>query len=126
MITTRQHQAHVLASILLGLLIALCVSWEMWLAPLRPGGSWMAFKVLPLLFPLRGVIRKDNYTMQWTSMLIWLYFTEGCVRAYSDKSHISAACDGLEIILSLFYFASILVYLRPFKQAAKQHKLQNG
>ncbi|MBC3862325.1 DUF2069 domain-containing protein [Undibacterium jejuense] len=126
MITTRQQHAHFLACIILGLLIVLCISWEMWVAPLRTGGSWMALKVLPLVLPLRGVIRKDNYTMQWTSMLIWLYFTEGCVRAYSDKTSISAACASLEIFLSVCYFAAILVYLRPFKQAAKQRKIQNG
>ncbi|MFZ6861162.1 DUF2069 domain-containing protein [Undibacterium sp. Ji67W] len=126
MITARQQQTHFLACILLGLLIALCISWEIWLAPLRPGGSWMALKVLPLFLPLRGVMRKDNYTMQWTSMLIWLYFTEGCVRAYSDKAGASAAYASLEVFLSLCYFAAILVYLRPFKQAAKQRKMQNG
>ena len=31
------------------LLIALCIAWETVLAPLRPGGSWLVLKVLPLL-----------------------------------------------------------------------------
>ena len=26
---------------------------QLWLAPLRPGGSWLVLKVLPLLLPLR-------------------------------------------------------------------------
>ncbi|MGZ5859133.1 MAG: DUF2069 domain-containing protein, partial [Burkholderiaceae bacterium] len=62
-------------------LIALCVAWELVLAPLRPGGSWMVLKVLPLLVPLRGVLKRDVYTLQWTSMLILIYFAEGIVRA---------------------------------------------
>ena len=118
----RQQQAHRYACIALCSLIILCILWEWWLAPLRPGGSWMVLKVLPLLLPLRGVLRKDNYTMQWTSMLIWLYFTEGCVRLYSDKVTLSAICAGLETILSLLYFVAILIYLRPLKQAAKARK----
>lgn len=121
----RQQKSHWLACTTLLLLIGLCILWEMWLAPLRPGGSWMVLKVLPLLLPLRGIIRHDNYTMQWTSMLIWLYFTEGCVRAYSDKASLSAICAGFEIIFSLVYFATILIYLRPLKQAAKARKKAN-
>ena len=58
-------------------LIALCVAWEMVLAPLRPGGSWLVLKVIPLLLPLRGVLKRDIYTLQWSSMLILLYFAEG-------------------------------------------------
>ena len=68
-----------IAALSLVLLIALCVAWELWLAPLRPGGSWLVLKVIPLLLPLRGVLKGDNYTMQWSTLLIWLYFTEGAV-----------------------------------------------
>ena len=32
-------------------LIALCLAWELVLAPLRPGGSWLALKALPLCIP---------------------------------------------------------------------------
>jgi uncharacterized membrane protein len=66
-------------------LIVLCVAWELALAPLRPGGSWMVLKVVPLLLPLRGVLKRNIYTMQWSSMLILLYFAEGIVRATSDQ-----------------------------------------
>ena len=40
-------------------LILLGLAWELVLAPLRPGGSWMVLKVLPLLLPLRGVLKRD-------------------------------------------------------------------
>jgi len=119
---TRQILFHRLACVSLLLLILLCILWELWLAPLRAGGTVLALKALPLLVPLRGVLRKDNYTMQWTSMLIWLYFTEGVVRAYSDKVQVSAYLAMIEILLSLLYFIAILGYLRPIKKAAKALK----
>lgn len=100
-------------------LIFLCVAWELVLAPLRPGGSWLVLKVLPLLLPLRGVLKRDLYTMQWSSMLILLYFTEGVVRATSDKG-MSAMLGGIEVALTCAFFLCTLLYLRPYKRAAKQ------
>ena len=63
---------------LLGL-IALGLAWELWLAP--TGGRWLAFKVLPLVWPLAGLLKHRLYTYRWVSLLVWLYFTEGIVRA---------------------------------------------
>src|SRR5215210_6953983 len=89
-------------------LIALCVAWELVLAPLRPGGSWMVLKAIPLLVPLRGVLKRDVYTMQWSSMLILIYFTEGIVRATSDKG-LSATLGWIEVGLTcVFFFCTIL------------------
>lgn len=104
---------------LLGL-IALGLAWELALAPLRPGGSWMVLKVLPLLFPLRGVLKRDVYTMQWASMLILLYFTEGVVRATSDSSFLSSRLGWVEVALSVIFFFCTILYLRPYKKAAKE------
>ena len=56
----------------------------LWLAPLRPGGSLLVLKVLPLLIPLTGILRGRVYTYQWASMLILAYFAEGIVRARTD------------------------------------------
>ncbi len=102
-------------------LIALCVAWELRLAPLRPGGSWMVLKVLPLLIPLRGVLKRNVYTLQWSSMLILLYFAEGIVRATSDKGF-SATLGWVEVGLVCIYFFCAVFYLRPYKQAAKAAK----
>jgi uncharacterized membrane protein len=65
-------------------LIVLGLAWELWLAPLRPGGSLLALKVLPLVVPLAGLYKNRMYTYRWVSLMIWLYFTEGVVRAWSD------------------------------------------
>ncbi|CAH0441688.1 MULTISPECIES: DUF2069 domain-containing protein [Ralstonia solanacearum species complex] len=99
-------------------LIALCVAWELWLAPLRPGGSWLALKALLLAWPLPGVLRRNRYTMQWASMFILLFFTEGIVRATSDPGA-SRALAWAEVALSLVFFFATIFYLRPFKRAAK-------
>ena len=66
------------ASFSLLALIVLCVLWEGWLAPLRPGGSWMMLKALPLLPAVFGILRGKRYTYQWLSMLCLLYLTEAC------------------------------------------------
>ena len=107
------------ACISLVALIALCVAWELVLAPLRPGGSWLVLKVVPLLLPLRGVLQRDNYTLQWSSMLILLYFMEGLVRATSE-SGLSATLGWVEVALTVSYFFCTILYLRPLKQAAKK------
>ena len=55
-------------------LIALGLAWELWLAPLRPGGSWWALKVLPLAAALPGLARFRMHTYRWLTLLVWLYF----------------------------------------------------
>jgi uncharacterized membrane protein len=108
----------VASSVSLIALIALCLAWEAWLAPLRPGGSALMLKVLPLLAPLFGVLRGRRYTYQWSSMLIWFYFTEGVVRAWSDKG-LSAQLAWGEVALSLAFFVSASLYARLFHTQAR-------
>ena len=104
----------------LGALILLCLLWETVLAPLHPGGSWMVLKAVPLLIPLYGVIRRDVYTLQWSAMMILMYFAEGVVRGYSDTGTLSAWLGWSEVALVLVYFLCSILYLRPYKQAAKR------
>nr|WP_217346887.1 DUF2069 domain-containing protein [Noviherbaspirillum sp. L7-7A]MBV0879520.1 DUF2069 domain-containing protein [Noviherbaspirillum sp. L7-7A] len=99
-------------------LIILCALWETVLAPLRPGGSWLVLKIIPLLLPLRGIIKRDIYTLQWSSMLILIYLAEGSVRAYTDTG-ISAWLAYGEIALVGIFFLCSLLYLRPYKKSAK-------
>ena len=118
-VTAAQHRLYQLASVSLVALIVLCVLWELVLAPLRPGGSWMVLKVLPLLAPLPGTLRRNVYTMQWASMLVLLYFTEGVVRAWSEQGLSQALAMG-ETVLSCLYFFSAIFFLSPYKRAAKR------
>jgi uncharacterized membrane protein len=109
------------AAIALVLLISLCVAWEWRIAPLRPGGSALVFKAVPLLLALRGVWRRNLYTLQWASMLVLLYLMEGIVRAMSDRGP-SASLAWLEALLALLFFVCALVYVAPFKRAARRAK----
>ena len=95
-------------------LIALCVAWELWLAPQRAGGSWLVLKVLPLLTPLFGILRGWRYTHRWVTLLVIAYFVEGAVRAYTDGG-LSARLAWLEIALALTLFVSAIAYVRHTK-----------
>ncbi|MBN3762654.1 DUF2069 domain-containing protein [Burkholderia sp. Ac-20365] len=107
-------------------LIALCIAWEWQLAPLRAGGSLLVLKAVPLLLALPGVWRKRLYTLQWASMLSLLYLMEGIVRGMSDRG-LSAQLGWCEVALSAVFFVCALVYVAPFKRAAKrQARHENG
>ena len=95
---------------LLGLII-LGLAWELVLAPLRPGGSWIALKVLPLCVPLAGLLKNRMYTYRWVSLMVWLYFTEGVVRAYSDKAP-SNYLAMVEVVLCLTLFVACALHVR--------------
>lgn len=119
-ISSRQRVAwHVAVAAWLAL-IALALLWETWIAPLRPGGSWLAVKALPLAFALRGLLRADAYTMQWALMLSLLYVLEGAVRVFEPAPVRLLAA--LEIALAVLFFAAAIVYLRPLKRAAKARR----
>lgn len=92
-------------------LILLCLVWEGWLAPLKPGGSSLVLKALPLLLPLFGILHGKRYTYQWASMFILIYFTEGIVRAWAD-SGLSSRLALLEIGFSVIFFISTIFYAR--------------
>jgi uncharacterized membrane protein len=92
-------------------LIALGVAWEMWLAPLRPGGTWLWIKVLPLVAPLPGLYRRRLYTYRWVSLLVWLYVIEGAVRAWSDRG-LGAKLALAEIALCILLFAACALHVR--------------
>jgi uncharacterized membrane protein len=95
---------------LLGLIV-LGLVWELFLAPIRPGGSWLALKVLPLCLPLAGLLKNRMYTYRWVTLMVWLYFTEGAVRAYSDKPPGNYLAM-LEIALCLLLFTASAMHVR--------------
>ena len=99
------------ASAALIALIALCLAWELWLAPLRPGGSLLALKALPLVLPLAGVVQGRRYTYQWSSMLILAYLAEGLTRSASERGPGRLLAGG-EVLLSVAYFAAAVAFAR--------------
>lgn len=96
-------------------LILLGLAWELVLAPIKPGGSWLVLKIVPLLIALFGVLRARRYTMQWTTLLIWLYAAEGATRAWTDTGR-SAQLAALELALAIAYFAAVVLFLRASRR----------
>jgi len=93
---------------LLGLIV-LGLAWELWLAP--TGSGTLAVKVLPLAFCVLGLLRHRMYTFRWLSLLVWLYFMEGVVRATTEQGW-SRALAVVEIVLCLLLFTASALYIR--------------
>ena len=106
---TRLYQR--LTGLSLILLIVLCLGWELWWSPLRPGGSMLALKALPLFFLLSGVLRGRLYTYQWSCMFILLYFIEGATRAVSEGGS-NRLLALAECMLALVFFFSSIAFIR--------------
>ena len=104
---TRSTRAIAVASLLA--LIVLGLAWELWLAP--TGNRTLAVKVLPLVVPLVGLLKYRMVTYRWLSLLVWLYFTEGAVRATSEGGR-SAMLATVEMVLSLLLFIACVAYVR--------------
>ncbi len=102
------------------ILCTLCIAWEWFLVPLRPHGSLMVLKCLPLVIFLPGLFRGSNYHMQAVSMVILLYFFEGFARLLDPGLNLILAI--IEILLSCVIFFSILKYLAPLKKEAVARK----
>jgi uncharacterized membrane protein len=98
-------------------LVAVCLAWELWLAPLRPGGSLIALKALPLALPLRGIFAGRRYTYQWSSLLILAYFAEGVTRSVAERGA-AQACAAAELALSVVFFAAAVAYARLTRATA--------
>ncbi len=99
-------------------LAALIVAWELWLAPLRPGGSWLALKALPLAAPLPGLLRWRLYTFRWVCLFVWLYVAEGAVRAWGDTPP-SNALALIQVLLCAVLFAACAAHVRLRLRAAR-------
>lgn len=93
---------------LLGLIV-LGLAWELWLAP--TGRGTLALKVVPLLAALPGLWSGRLYTYRWLSLLLWLYFTEGVVRAVTDAG-LSALLAGVQVLLCLLLFTGCVLQVR--------------
>lgn len=105
-------------------LIVWCLAWEAWLAPLRPGGSWLVLKLVPLLLTLRGVLRGEPDALQWSLLIVLLYLAEATVRLFEPAPVRWMAT--VELALVLAFFVAAIVFLRPYKRAAKARRARES
>ncbi|WP_254456600.1 DUF2069 domain-containing protein [Deefgea piscis] len=92
-------------------MILLTTAWELWLAPLKPGGSWVVLKALILFLPLRGLLHGRRYTYQWYTMFVLVFFMEGVMRAWSDQG-LSQVLAGIQVVLTVVSFVSATLYAK--------------
>lgn len=111
------------AAISLIALIAFITARELFIAPLRPGGSWLVLKVVPLLAALPGVLKRRLYTYQWAALLICAYIAFAVVSGMSDAYPLARACGWLEAILGSAFFIAAVLFVRPYKRAAKAARI---
>ena len=93
---------------LLGLIV-LGLAWELWLAP--TGNRTLALKVLPLALALAGILKFRMVTYRWVSLLVWVYFTEGVVRATSERGTVVALALA-EVVMCLVLFVACVIHVR--------------
>ena len=98
-------------------LIVLGLAWELWLAP--TGNRTLALKVLPLAVPVAGLLKNRMYTYRWVSLMVWLYFIEGVIRATSDHGP-SVPLAIIEVVLCLLLFTACAVHVRWRLHLAKK------
>ena len=108
-----------IASASLIALIFLCLGWELWWAPLKPGGSWMTLKAALLLAPLFGILRGKRYTYKWVSLFVQFYLLEGLLRATSERGPAQWLAAG-ETALAGILFVSVILYIRATRVPEKE------
>ncbi len=100
-------------------LALLCVAWEAVLAPLRPGGSWLVVKALPLAVLLPGLWRGQLRAYQWLSLVCSLYLLEGLMR-WSDAG-MAGALAKIETFAAIALFALAFRFARFFPRRPRSH-----
>ncbi|HEU4620796.1 MAG TPA: DUF2069 domain-containing protein [Burkholderiaceae bacterium] len=99
---------------------------EAFIAPLRPQGSALVLKGLPLACALVGIFKRRLYTYQWAALLVLVYIAFSLVGALTDPTHAGRLASGIETALGLAFFVSAVSYVRPYKRAARASKKQRS
>lgn len=114
-----------LATAAVATLVLLQLLWECWLAPMRPGGSWLALKAVPLALVWPGLARGDARARQLTALLLLLYFTEGLVRAVSESGR-HAVVAATAALLAVLAFGALFLAHRQERKAAAMTCLESA
>lgn len=93
-------------------LLGLLLCWNAWLSPPEhlPVALVLIALVVPLLFPLRGLLHGKPYTHSWVTFLAIFYLMLGLGEAVAGPTERSLAI--LEVIFSLMLLAGASWYVR--------------
>jgi len=100
-----------IASLGLIALVLFCLLWELLLAPLRPGGSWLALKALPLAVLVPSALRGTRRALQWLSLLLPFYVAEGIVRGFTESGR-HALVAWVAAAIAAATFIALLAWVR--------------
>jgi len=101
--------------LLTALLILLMFAWQL-SSGLELSRAGLALLLsLPLLTPLRGLLRWDRRTYAWATLCVIPYFIVGITESIANplERTLPATC----LALSLLLFASLIAYLRVTRPA---------
>lgn len=104
-----------------GALVLLQLLWELWLAPVRPGGSWLALKALPLALLWPRVARGEFKARQYLVLLLLPYMAEAVVRALTEggRHRLVAAAAAT---LATGAFTALLLAFRAGRNARRRRR----
>ena len=98
--------------------IALIVILAIWNGLLYPAPVLLTLLLLPLVFPLKGILQGNPYTHAWSSFLILLYFIHGIVEAYANPTARIWAL--LEVLVSVSFYIGAVLFARLRGRELKQ------
>ena len=75
-----------------------------------PTAAWLIIGVVPLLFPMRGLLHGKPYTHAWTSFLMLFYFSHSVGELYSAESF--TLYPLLALIFSSLCFSAAIIFVK--------------
>ena len=88
-------------------LVLVCLLWETLLAPLRPGGSWLALKAVPLALLIPAALRGTRRALQVLLLLLPFYLAEGIVRGWSESGRHAVVAWVAAAVAAATFFAIV-------------------
>ena len=98
--------------------LALVAVLSTWYGLVEPAPLLLILLLLPLLFPLKGLLKGSPYTHAWSSFLILLYFIHGVIEAYANPPVRMLAL--LEVLFSVTFYTGAVLYARLRGRELKQ------
>ncbi len=99
-------------------LIALCLLWELWLAPssYAPAAVWTLIKLLPLAALVPALLGTGYRVYIHGCLVALLYFSEGVMLAWSDPGMVRVLAL-TEVLLVLAFVIPAALYVRRRREA---------
>lgn len=88
------------------------ILWHFFLVPEQTYSTLFLFLfwVLPLLFPMRGMIKGTPYTHAWANFIVMIYFLHGLTAIYTEEGERLYAA--IELVFALLMFIGCSYYAR--------------